>query len=66
MCYGTGRVNVTEINRSLGTTMVIVEQKVREALKICHRAYLLKMGRVAYSGSSSELLAGDRIKEIFL
>ena len=46
--------------------MVIVEQKVREALKICHRAYLLKMGRVAYSGASSELLEGDRIREIFL
>ena len=57
---------LTEINHALGTTMVIVEQKVREALKICQSAYLLKMGRVAYAGASSELLAGDRIKEIFL
>lgn len=56
---------LTEINHALGTTMVIVEQKVREALKICHRAYLLKMGRVAYAGNSSELLEGDRIREIF-
>jgi len=46
--------------------MLIVEQKVREALKICQRVYLLKMGRVAYAGASSELLAGDRIREIFL
>jgi len=46
--------------------MVIVEQNVREALKICHRAYLLKMGRIAYSGVSSELLEGDRTREIFL
>jgi len=46
--------------------MVIVEQKVREVLKIARRAYLLKMGRVAYTGASSELLAGDRIREIFL
>ncbi len=46
--------------------MVIVEQKVREALKICHKAYLLKMGWVAYAGYSSELHAGDRIREIFL
>ena len=57
---------LTEINRTLGTTMVIVEQKVREVLKIARRAYLLKMGRVAYTGASSELLAGDRIREIFL
>ena len=46
--------------------MIIVEQKVREVLKICQRTYLLKMGRVAYAGSSAELLAGDRIREIFL
>jgi len=57
---------LTEINRLLRTTMIIVEQKVREVLKISQRAYLLKMGRVAYSGASAELLAGDRIKEIFL
>ena len=57
---------LVEINRTFGTTMVIVEQKVREVLKICHRVYLLKMGRVAYAGASSELLEGDRIREIFL
>lgn len=57
---------LTEFNRTLRTTIVIVEQKVREALKICQRAYLLKMGRVAYGGASSELLAGDRIRDLFL
>lgn len=46
--------------------MVIVEQKVREVLKISQRAYLLKMGRVAHSGASAEFLEGDRIREIFL
>jgi branched-chain amino acid transport system ATP-binding protein len=55
-----------EINQAFGTTMVIVEQKVREVLKITQEAYLLKMGRVAHSGPSSELLDGDRIREIFL
>jgi len=44
----------------------IVEQKVREVLKISRRAYLLKMGRVACAGASAEFLAGDRIREIFL
>ena len=56
---------LTEISQVFGTTMRIVDQRVREALKICHRTYL-KMGRVAYAGASTELLAGDRIKEIFL
>jgi branched-chain amino acid transport system ATP-binding protein len=57
---------LTDINRLLGTTMVIVEQKVREVLKISQRTYLLKMGRVAHSGPSAEFLAGDKISEIFL
>ena len=57
---------LTEINQTLGTTMVIVEQKVREVLKISRRAYLLKMGRLTYTGASSQLLQGDRIREIFL
>jgi branched-chain amino acid transport system ATP-binding protein len=57
---------ITELNRTFGTTVVIVEQKVREVLKITQRTYLLKMGRVAYEGSSAALLDGDRIREIFL
>ncbi|MGH7770898.1 MAG: ATP-binding cassette domain-containing protein [Candidatus Binatia bacterium] len=57
---------LTEINRAFGATMVIVEQKVREVLRITHHAYLLKMGKVVYSGFSTELLAADRIREIFL
>jgi len=57
---------ITELNRAFGTTVVIVEQKVRDVLKITQRTYLLKMGRVAYEGSSAALLEGDRIREIFL
>jgi len=58
--------NLVRINRELKTTIVIVEQKVREVLKICQRVYLLKMGRVAYAGPSSDLLQGDRLREVFL
>ena len=58
--------NLVRINRDLKTTIIIVEQKVREVLKICQRAYLLKTGRVAYSGSSLELLEGNRLREIYL
>lgn len=57
---------LAEINRLFGTTMIVVEQKVREVLKISQRTYLLKMGRVAHSGPSAEFLEGDKIREIFL
>ena len=41
--------------------MIIVEQKVREVLRISQRTYLLKMGRMACEGTSMELLVGNRI-----
>jgi branched-chain amino acid transport system ATP-binding protein len=58
--------NLIRIKKELRTTIVIVEQKVREVLKICQRVYLLKMGRVAYTGTASDLLQGDRLREVFL
>ena len=57
---------IADLNRTFGTTVVIVEQKVREVLRISQRTYLLKMGKVVYEGSSAALLDGDRIREIFL
>jgi branched-chain amino acid transport system ATP-binding protein len=57
---------LTQINRSSKTAMLIVEQKVREVLQICSRAYLLKMGTVVETGECSAFLQGDRIREIFL
>jgi branched-chain amino acid transport system ATP-binding protein len=58
---------ITEINRDAGVTILIVEQKVRDVLEICHRVYSLKLGRVAFSGSPEELKADrDRLKNLFL
>jgi branched-chain amino acid transport system ATP-binding protein len=58
---------VCEINRDAGVTVLIVEQKVRDVLEICHRVYSLKLGRVAFTGSPGELKADrDRLKSLFL
>lgn len=58
---------IKELNEKLGITILIVEQKVNEVLKISHRTYSLKLGKVFYEGNSSEL-AGDKnkLKELFL
>jgi branched-chain amino acid transport system ATP-binding protein len=45
-----------------GTGVLLVEQRVRDALKIADRAYVISNGRIAVSGSASELLG--RIEEI--
>ncbi len=41
---------IVEINKIYGTTILLVEQKISEALKIAERGYLLKNGQVAFEG----------------
>jgi branched-chain amino acid transport system ATP-binding protein len=58
---------VSEINRNTGVSVLIVEQKVREVLDICQRAYSLKLGEVAFEGVPSDLRhSPDRLRELFL
>jgi len=44
------------INRTYGVTMLIVEQKIHEVLRLSNRAYVLKLGCVASTASSKVLL----------
>jgi branched-chain amino acid transport system ATP-binding protein len=52
--------------RSEGYTVLIVEQNVRQVLKIVDRAYLLEVGRVKASGTAAELLASDDIRKAYM
>ena len=49
-----------------GYTVLIVEQNIRQVLKVVNRAYLLETGRIKSSGSSAELLASDGIRKAYL
>ena len=49
-----------------GYTVLIVEQNIRQVLKVADRAYLLETGRIKSSGSSKELLGSDEIKKAYL
>ncbi|MDO4343249.1 MAG: ABC transporter ATP-binding protein [Eubacteriales bacterium] len=51
---------------SRGTTILLVEQNARKALKLCDRAYLMNVGRVVTEGKGEELLANDRLMEAYL
>jgi branched-chain amino acid transport system ATP-binding protein len=52
--------------RASGLTVLIVEQNVRQVLRVVDRAYLLEAGTIRASGSSAELLESDMIKEAYL
>jgi len=49
-----------------GYTVLIVEQNIRQVLKVVSRAYLLDAGRIVQSGPSAELLASPDIQKAYL
>jgi branched-chain amino acid transport system ATP-binding protein len=56
---------VREINGQ-GVTVLLVEQNLRQALEVAHRAYVLETGRVTLSGPSPEVLADAHIRAAYL
>jgi branched-chain amino acid transport system ATP-binding protein len=49
-----------------GMSILLVEQNVVQALKICHRAYVLESGKVVMHGTSAELSRSDSIRKSYL
>jgi branched-chain amino acid transport system ATP-binding protein len=56
---------VTRI-RDLGVTVLLVEQRLAEALAIADRAYVLQTGRVVMSGPAREIAADDAVRRAYL
>lgn len=56
---------VEEISRD-GTTVLIVEQNVMQALRLADRGYVLENGRVLMSGPSEEFFADELIRTAYL
>lgn len=54
-----------EVNRS-GVSILLIEQNVREALRMSSRAYVLRTGRVALSGVARELAEGESVQQIMM
>jgi branched-chain amino acid transport system ATP-binding protein len=49
-----------------GLTILLVEQNVAVSLKLSQYAYVLENGRIVMSGSGSELLQDDRVRQAYL
>jgi branched-chain amino acid transport system ATP-binding protein len=62
-------VKVIEILKrisSKGTTILLVEQKVKDALELADRAYVLQTGAIMMEGTGAELLRSDMIRKAYL
>lgn len=56
---------VKEINQQ-ETTVLLVEQNARQALKIAHRAYVLETGRIALEGTAAQIAVDPRVASAYL
>jgi branched-chain amino acid transport system ATP-binding protein len=52
--------------RDQGTTVLIVEQNVKQTLAIADRAYVLESGRVVMQGTGAALLNDEHVKTAYL
>jgi branched-chain amino acid transport system ATP-binding protein len=57
---------VGELHREDGLTILMVEQRVAEAVQSCDFGYVLETGRVVLAGTRDALLADDRIRTVYL
>jgi branched-chain amino acid transport system ATP-binding protein len=56
---------LVEINRS-GLTILLVEQNIRQALKIAARGYVIETGNIVLTDSGANLLASPKVVEHYL
>lgn len=49
-----------------GTTVILVEQNVRQSLRLADKAFVLENGRIVKQGSGSQLLQDPSVREAYL
>jgi branched-chain amino acid transport system ATP-binding protein len=57
---------IQQLHREHGLTILLVEQRVAEAIEHCDYGYVLETGRVALSGTVQQLSADDRVRQAYL
>jgi len=56
---------IRDINTQ-GTTILLVEQNARMALRVAHRGYVIQTGRIVLSDTGAELLRSDVVRKAYL
>ena len=51
-------------NRGIG--ILITDHNVRETLDVCERSYIVNAGKIIAQGSAEEVLANDKVKQVYL
>jgi branched-chain amino acid transport system ATP-binding protein len=56
---------IQDIKRQ-GTTILLVEQNARMALRVAHRGYVIQTGRIVLHDTAAELLRSDLVRKSYL
>ena len=56
---------ISEINAQ-GTTILLVEQNARMALKVAHRGYVLQTGQIVVQGTATDLQSNETVRKAYL
>lgn len=70
--HGLAPLMVAEVHGAIrkvnarGIAVLLVEQNVKNALKVASRGYVLENGRVAISGTAAELESNDEVRRSYL
>src|SRR5204863_10094349 len=56
---------IQDINRQ-GTTILLVEQNARMALRVAHRGYVMQTGRIVLHDAAAALLRSDLVRKTYL
>ncbi len=62
----SGIFRTIRVLRSRGTTILLVEQNAKAALRIADRGYVLETGRIILEGEAADLLANREIQRAYL
>jgi branched-chain amino acid transport system ATP-binding protein len=57
---------VEQVHRDRGISVLLVEQRVAEAIESCDRGYVLESGRVVMTGTHDTLFQDDRVRRTYL
>jgi len=57
---------ISQIHREDGVTILLVEQRVAEALELSDHGYVLETGRMVLDGPNEILMADDRVRKSYL
>ena len=69
---GIDPISVIDIKRIIihlrdrGIGVLITDHNVREALDICERAYIVNEGSIIATGTPTEILANQNVREVYL